>query len=298
MLDARQKLVLRKFINGNGFRPAIQTLASVDLPPGGALTVFNPFVDFPPEVALHELRYRFTLTDAAGERETVVDAVVHPTRYASKHALKLPLRGRIIVQDGHDFYAHHRRIDVRHPAAKQFKISANFARFSYDFCSVDEDGRLYRNDGARNEDWYGFGASVYAPAGGTVVAAADGTRDNVRGDAPRFQPDDLLRNPMSFAGNRIVIDHGDGEYSLFAHLKEGSLTVRAGDKINAGQPIAKIGASGDASMPHLHYELRSGPGRDSDGLPSSFDGFRRLLGSTSVDIKRGQVDSGDFLQTL
>ncbi|PTL82866.1 hypothetical protein DAT35_18020 [Vitiosangium sp. GDMCC 1.1324] len=41
---------------------------------------------------------------------------------------------------------------------------------------------------------------------------------------------------MELAGNVVVIDHGGGEYSLLAHMQQGSVTVKAGDKVRAGQP--------------------------------------------------------------
>jgi hypothetical protein len=295
VFDAKGKLVLRKFINGNGFRPAIQTLPTAVLPPNDAITVFNPFSEFDAAVDLHELRYRFTLTSEDREKELTVESVVHPVVYEPKTALSLPLKGRILVHDGHDFYAHHRRVDIRHFAARKFGIKANFARYSYDLCAVDEAGSPYRNSGAKNEDWFSFGAPVFVPAAGTIAAAHDGVADNVHGEDSRFNPEDLLRDPMSLNGNYVVIDHGNGEFSLFAHLQSGSVAVKAGDKVKRGQPLAKMGSSGDASMPHLHYELRSGASRDANGVPSYFTDFRRRLGSTSIAVPKGQIDSGDLL---
>jgi len=62
-------------------------------------------------------------------------------------------------------------------------------------------------------------------------------------------------------GNRVVIRHTlpDGQvvYSLYAHLMPHSVTVRAGDVVAAGQPIAKVGRTGRATAPHLHLEIRT-----------------------------------------
>jgi len=56
-------------------------------------------------------------------------------------------------------------------------------------------------------------------------------------------------------GNMVVIDHGNGWQSLYAHLN--SLKVGCGSFVNQGETIATAGATGDASFPNLHFELRS-----------------------------------------
>lgn len=295
VFDAKGALVQRKFINGNGFNPGVRALPDRRVEPGGSIAVFNPFYAFDAEVDTAELRYEFTFEAAKGERETALSVRVRPEEYAGRAALGLPMRGRLIVHDGHDFYAHHRRVDVTHPVAKQFGIRHNFSRYSYDFCTVDEAGALFRGKGERNEDWFSFGAAVVSPAAGTVVAAVDAVDDNVHGAPPRFRPESLHEDPMALFGNYVIVDHGGGEHSLFAHLQRGSVQIARGARVARGAPIAKVGASGDAGNPHLHYELRAGAGHEAEGLPSYFTGFTRLLGSTRAFVRRGQVDSGDLL---
>ena len=56
-------------------------------------------------------------------------------------------------------------------------------------------------------------------------------------------------------GNMIVVDHGNGWQSLYAHLS--SLNVACGSFVNQGDTIAAAGATGNAAGPHLHFELRS-----------------------------------------
>jgi hypothetical protein len=61
-------------------------------------------------------------------------------------------------------------------------------------------------------------------------------------------------------GNMVVLAHklpgGEVVYSLLAHLKDHSISVRPGDRVTAGQPIAKVGSTGHSEGPHLHLELR------------------------------------------
>lgn len=59
-------------------------------------------------------------------------------------------------------------------------------------------------------------------------------------------------------GNYVIIQHSDGNYTLYAHLDANSITVRSGDAVDQGQVIAKMGTSGNSTGPHLHFEMRVG----------------------------------------
>ena len=68
-----------------------------------------------------------------------------------------------------------------------------------------------------------------------------------------------------------MIDHGHGEYSLLAHLRKGSVTVKTGGRVTQGQIIGRCGNSGNTSEPHLHYHPQnSGKFGNSEGLPAQF----------------------------
>ena len=56
-------------------------------------------------------------------------------------------------------------------------------------------------------------------------------------------------------GNAIILDLGEGRCATYAHLKSGSLRVKAGDKVAAGQLTAEPGNSGNNLGPHLHFHL-------------------------------------------
>lgn len=57
-------------------------------------------------------------------------------------------------------------------------------------------------------------------------------------------------------GNFVIIDHGKGISSCYAHMQDGSLKVSVGDKVLQGQPIGKVGSTGYSTGPHLHFEIR------------------------------------------
>jgi biotin carboxyl carrier protein len=122
-------------------------------------------------------------------------------------------------------------------------------QYAYEFSAKDTVGSRYKNDGKANEDYFGYGKEVLAPANGTVIETIDGIRENSPG----------LRNPYAPIGNTIIIQHSNHEYSVLAFLKQGSIRVRVGDKVTRGQVIAQCGSSGSATEPVIHYHLQDSP---------------------------------------
>ncbi|MEU2672755.1 transglycosylase family protein [Streptomyces sp. NPDC007164] len=90
------------------------------------------------------------------------------------------------------------------------------------------------------------GTSIRAVASGTVVSAGWG----------------------GAYGYQVVIRHSDGKYSQYAHLS--ALHVREGRHVSAGQRIARSGSTGNVTGPHLHFEIRTGPGYGSDIDPLAY----------------------------
>ncbi|MCX4768359.1 Glycyl-glycine endopeptidase ALE-1 precursor [Streptomyces sp. ADI92-24] len=69
-------------------------------------------------------------------------------------------------------------------------------------------------------------------------------------------------------GNEVVIKHADGHYSQYGHMS--SLSVSAGQTVTAGQQVGLSGATGNATGPHLHFEIRTGPAYGSDIDPIAY----------------------------
>lgn len=95
------------------------------------------------------------------------------------------------------------------------------------------------------------GTPVKAAAAGTVVKAGP----YGGGDGPAY-------------GNAIVVRHGNGTYSQYAHLSK--IKVSIGQKVSAGQQIALSGNTGNSSGPHLHFEIRTTPNYGSAVNPAAF----------------------------
>ena len=153
-------------------------------------------------------------------------------------------------------------------------------------------GRFFAGDGSKNTQWYYFGSPVRAVAGGMVVRAIDGRPDN----PPRKEP--IMPNPDSFGGNYVVVQIHPGVYAQYAHLKKGSVAVRVGQRIRAGQQLGQLGNSGNSTGPHLHFGLLNQPDETlahqpgetlASSLPWVFNRFT-FLGNVNLDT--GKITTG------
>jgi murein DD-endopeptidase MepM/ murein hydrolase activator NlpD len=145
--------------------------------------------------------------------------------------------------------------------SRNYHALAPDQRFAYDIL-VTRDGRSFTGDGSRNEDYYAFGREVLAPGDGVVIDAGDGADDNPPG----------TRRPEQPLGNYVVISHENGEHSLLAHLKKGSVRVRVGDRVARGDVLGLCGNSGNTTEPHIHYHLQTTPKPFAgEGLPVRFE---------------------------
>ncbi len=122
-------------------------------------------------------------------------------------------------------------------------------RHAWDFVVRDEQGRTFRNQGTRLEDYYCYNLPITAPADGYVVEVVDHVPDNEPGQV----------NLQQSWGNAVVIRHAEGLYSNLAHLREGTILVKVGDFVHKGQTIARLGNSGRSPEPHLHFQLQATP---------------------------------------
>ena len=94
------------------------------------------------------------------------------------------------------------------------------------------------------------GVDVLAAAAGRVARLRDGVQDiSIRAPgAPSVAGQEC--------GNGVVVDHGDGWETQYCHVARGSVRVKVGDQVAAGQPLARVGLSGDTEFPHLHFTVR------------------------------------------
>ncbi|MEU1316040.1 M23 family metallopeptidase [Streptomyces tibetensis] len=124
---------------------------------------------------------------------------------------------------------------------KKYTLSASFA----------QNGGMWAHKHSGQDFAVPSGTQVVAAHGGTVVKAGG----NGAGDGPAY-------------GNAIVIKHGNGTYSQYAHLSK--VEVRVGQIVKTGQEIARSGNTGNSSGPHLHFEIRTTPNYGSAVDPVKF----------------------------
>lgn len=292
--DAKGNLVMQRRVQMNG--GSVDIVPQRVLEPGGELLIFNPLPQWPKDNDLSRLHFELTF-ESEDEGPAVVLAIdPAPKRYRDHAELQLPLEGLAFVHDGHDFLGPHRRFPLLSPMARALNIRGNMSRYSLDITVPADDGALYRNEGTQREDWFGYGTPILAPAGGKVIAARNDIPDNDFNAPPKIDRGALMQDPSLIFGNRVVIDHGHGEFSVLAHLKEGSVKVKPGDTVKPGQVIGAMGMSGDANMVHLHYQLQSGPELDAEGLPAYFVNFERRTTQGWERVRQGAADSGDMLR--
>ena len=293
VFDSAGKLVVRRFIDGNGTRPSIRTADVGEIAAGADAMLFNPFATFDADVDLHTVRFDLSLSSKDGSHTYTSSAEVEPRVYAQRAKLVLPIASRMIVYDGHDLVAHHRRWDYALPPIQALGFKTNFMRYSYDFVPVDDNGDMANGAEEKNENWFGFGKPVRAVADGEIVAVKDDQPDD-----RTFDPSTIAKDgPMKIWGNYVVVKHADGEYSLFGHIHQGSSRVKVGQRVKRGEPLASIGAAGSSKFPHLHYELQTTSDVSGEGLPSQFENFDRVRGAKRLHVTRGYVNSGEIIES-
>ncbi|MFI8193496.1 transglycosylase family protein [Streptomyces sp. NPDC085946] len=115
-------------------------------------------------------------------------------------------------------------------------------------------GTPYRKAGSAWSKGYHTGVDFPVPTGTSVKSVAAGSVVSA-GWAGSY-------------GYQVVVRHQDGRYSQYAHLS--AISVRAGQSVGAGQRIGRSGSTGNSSGPHLHFEVRTGPGFGSDIDPLAY----------------------------
>lgn len=131
-------------------------------------------------------------------------------------------------------------------------------------------------------DYFIFNREVRAIGDGVVASCGDQWPEDIAENPLEYSPEmvtnrtmQLIEEGMDFAhailGNYAIIDHENGEFSLYAHMREGSLKVRPGDRVTRGQAIGRVGNTSNSETPHLHFHLMdSADFVSANGLPVAF----------------------------
>ena len=203
--------------------------------------------------------------------EPAPQTTIKVRRFKQQTRLRLPFDGTWWPMGAHLFYEQH---------AQGFLASQNFA---YDLGVLGPGASTCSGDRTLNASYHANGKPILAAADGEVVALHDGVKENEPvGRRPTWQA--ILRSPRDLAGNFIVLRHQEGEYSAYMHLRPG-LSVKLGDKVEAGQRLGQCGNSGNSLETHVHFQLQDGPDIfRSSGLPARFSDFTLHLGGLKLYV--------------
>lgn len=232
------------------------------------------------------LRVRATGTSAG--KPAQVSATLPVTSDFSKTTWLFPLRGVSYIGWGASLHTGHRWIL---PEA-----------YAFDIARLGGEGLTYRGAGAKFTDYFGYGAEIFAAAAGKVIEAAnDVPEDPLLLQLPSESTDaytkriqenqaKLLKVENGLMGNYVLIDHGNREYSLYAHMQPGTVRVRVGDSVAAGALLGKLGSSGNSTEPHLHFHVCSGANAlQCDGVPVIFSNIKVLWAETERAPQSGDI---------
>jgi Peptidase family M23 len=142
-------------------------------------------------------------------------------------------------------------------------------RFAVDWEQVNASGTIYSGPREKLESYAIFGQPALAVADAVVASVVDGRPEQTPGKYP-------TNIPLADAdGNCVILDLGGQHYALYAHLQPGSIKVRRGDHVKLGQVLGLVGDSGNSIVPHLHFQVTSGPSSmASNGLPYEIGDFQ------------------------
>lgn len=235
------------------------------------------------------LMHRVTTVDATTE------GAVIGTHHTALHLLGPPVDGGDwLAADGpgNDEDNHHRRgvviLDGQALDSRRYAIDWKRLR----------NGASSLGDARNVHSYFSYGQAVLAVADGRIVTARDGLPDNIPGHGNAFHSSVPITLD-TIAGNTITLDMGGGQFAYYLHLQPGSVRVKAGDFVHRGQVIARIGASGDAREPHLHFEVTtSSKLLMGEGVPYLIDKFRSRTASdspTELHIRELPLDNNVVL---
>ena len=154
-------------------------------------------------------------------------------------------------------------------------------RFAIDWIKVGPNGDSTHDGTARNDNWWGYGEPLLAVADGEITAVVDGIPENT----PRVLSSSFTLDNL--AGNYIILRIGPQLYATYAHLQPGSIQVRLHDRVRRGTILARLGNSGQATAPHLHFQVTDENSVfQSEGVPFVLEQFTYFGPGSSYELDK------------
>jgi Peptidase family M23 len=154
-------------------------------------------------------------------------------------------------------------------------------RFAADWVKVGSNGDSHHDGTTRNENWWGYGEPIYAVTDGEVTQVLDGIPENT----PRVLPKQVTLD--NIVGNYVILRIAPNRYVTYAHLQTGSIKVAVHDHVARGTVIARLGNTGQATAPHLHFQVTDGNSvLQSEGVPFIFSNFTDLGPGSDYELDK------------
>jgi murein DD-endopeptidase len=143
-------------------------------------------------------------------------------------------------------------------------------RYAIDWIQLGDDGKAFTGDEHDNKSYHAWDQEIHAVADGKIVEVKDGIPENVPNSGKLAVPITYDTLP----GNHIIQELSEGHYAAYAHLRPGTIKVKVGDTVHAGDVLAHLGNTGNSSEPHLHFQVCDAPSFPaSEGLPFAIDQY-------------------------
>ncbi|AXC13700.1 secreted peptidase [Acidisarcina polymorpha] len=214
-----------------------------------------------------QLSHRITMRVAAappGSEEMTESGGVSEVDHRKVAVIGPPLRGeRYISADSCCDASRHTRAAL--PINGRVWLGQ---RFAVDWEQMDSQDRIYSGPKEDPKSYTIFGQEALAVADGSVSSITEGQAEQVPGKYPtRISLDEA-------DGNSVILDLGNQQYALYAHMQPGSIKVHPGERVKRGQVLGLVGNTGNSLAPHLHFQVMDGPSSlTANGLPYEIDQF-------------------------
>lgn len=229
------------------------------------------------------LRHRVLIADAASEGAAI------GTHRTELRVLGPPLTGSDwVARSGPSNDSYHRRGILVFDGAATID-----RRYAIDWVR-SKNGATFSGDEHDTRSYYAYGEAVLAVADGRVISAKDGIPDNLPAHEGFRAAVPLTMETL--AGNTITLDVGGGQFAHYMHLQPASVRVKSGDPVRRGDVLARVGNSGDAREPHLHFEMTNSPRLlIGEGVPYLLDRYRVKAADDSWQVRTRELPLRDMV---
>jgi len=257
-----------------------------DVMPARPGVLYVPMFAFPMNVVVISLIYSLRLR--LRQRAAVINdyGILHPEKaleaYISRYQrfssagvpqIHLPVNGEWKITQSHNG-PHTHKLDWA---------------YAWDLEIEDRFGKKYLENENDLKDYHCFGKPVLASAAGYVAKVVNSIPDNPIGSI----------NTKDNWGNYVTISHGYGFFTLYAHLREGSVKLAEGDYVKLGEKIGMVGNSGRSPVPHLHFQAQSAVDAGSHTVFSHIVNYKRQTGDGSFELcSSGVPREGELVSSL